>query len=146
MQGLKGFSRIVQRTDVPPLRRGAVLELFDPAQGQPLGPAHVRAVFIDPACARSIEKGAGPFRVGVIAQEQIGMMASDVVRFHFEDAQPFDAATVTAFTANQASCMQAAEFLHPLVHLLVKSAESVNRRDTSFHFLCVSSAFFSNAV
>ena len=62
-QGFDGLSLVVQGADVSQLHSDAVRVLFDPAEGQSLGSAHVRTVFVDPAGARLIEKGAGAFRM-----------------------------------------------------------------------------------
>jgi len=117
------LSLIVQGADVSQLRSGAVRVLFDPAQGETLGSAHVGTVFVDPAGTRLVEKGAGPFRVGMTVHEQVGMMASNILCFHVEDGEIVDTALMASPAASETCSVDLEERPGPLVHLPIETVD-----------------------
>ena len=122
-QGFDGLSLVVQGADVSQLHSGSVRVLFDPAQGEPLGSAHVGAVFVDPARTRLIEECTGAFRMRFTAREQVRMMASNVLRFDVEDRQIVDTALMASPAALETCRMDRDEWPDPLVHLPIDTVE-----------------------
>lgn len=122
-QGFNRLSDVVQGADVAQLYGRAVRVLFDPAQGEPLGSAHVGAVFVDPAGARLIEKGAGPFRMRFTACQQVGMTASNVLRFDVEDTEIIDTALMASPAALETRRVDREEGSDPLVHLPIDTVD-----------------------
>jgi hypothetical protein len=80
-------------------------------------------VFVNPACARLIEEGAGAFGVGSGFQEQVGIMAPDVFRFDLENREIVDTALTATAAALEAFRMDGQERPDPLVHLSIETVE-----------------------
>lgn len=127
---------VVQGADVSQLHSDAVRVLFDPAEGQSLGSAHVRTVFVDPAGARLIEERAGAFRMRITACEQVGMMASNILRFDIEDSEIIDTALMAPAAALETCRVDRKERPDPLVHLPIDTVEFAGQllRVHSNHF------------
>ena len=123
MQGFDGLSLIVQGADVSQLHSVAVRVLFDPAQGQPLGSADIGTVYVDPAGTRLIEESADALRMRISAHEQVGMIASNILRFDVEDSEIVDTALMASTAALEACRVNLEERSDPLLHLPVETVE-----------------------
>jgi hypothetical protein len=80
-------------------------------------------VFVDSAGARRIEEGAPASWVGLAAQEQVGMVVSNVPRFDLEYAEIVYTALMASGSALQTCRVDGNEWPDPLVHLPIDTVE-----------------------
>jgi hypothetical protein len=117
----------VHGADVPHFIELVLGSLFDPSERQPLGSADVRPMFINPASAVLVEKGARPFGVRPGVPKKGPVAASDLLCLHLEDRQLVDAATAAPQAAVQAHAMQPGHPPHFCLYLLIESFKALHR-------------------
>jgi hypothetical protein len=101
----------------------AAFGVFEPAQGQALGAAHVGAIRVDAAAPRGVEKGAGTFCVGLGGLQQGAVAIADILRLDLENAQVIAATTAATPAALKTAGVSAFESRCALVDLGMEFAE-----------------------
>jgi len=98
--------------------------LFEPAQREPLGAAHVWALGVDAAGALWAEEGALTFRVRPLVQDG-GRLATNSLGLDLEDRETVSAAVVAAEAAAQALCVAGRQGPGAPIDLLVQGSHAL---------------------
>ena len=122
-QALQRLSAIVQRADIPVLQRLSGLVDLDPAQRQPLGPADVGTIRVDPATPLPVEEGAAPLGVSFALRQQRGVGPPDPLGLDLEDGDSVDAAIVATLSALESLPMAADQGSRFTVDLVVEKSD-----------------------